>query len=173
MRRSNTGLFPSSLVTACRICVFKLSSETTHTHTKESAGQLACSSHSQPRHLTVSTSRSREVDRARPRARGSLLASVMASTCSSGDDAGAGRGKKQAKEKKPPTIRKSCDFCNGRKKRCDGDGIKRCGWVMCLLCGVWLMCVTQASSPVSFHLHREGKKKDFPTPATCVQAVVA
>eukprot|EP00903_Cladosiphon_okamuranus_P014230 g13219.t1 len=41
---------------------------------------------------------------------------------------GRGNSKKQASEKKPPTIRKSCDFCNGRKKRCDGDGVRRCSY---------------------------------------------
>lgn len=42
---------------------------------------------------------------------------------------GPGRGKKQDKEKKPPTIRKSCDFCNGRKKKCDGDGVNKCRYI--------------------------------------------
>lgn len=50
---------------------------------------------------------------------------------------GARGGKKQAKEKKPPTIRKSCDFCNGRKKRCDGDGVRRC---RCVPAVVWCAC---------------------------------
>ncbi|CAN0139636.1 unnamed protein product, partial [Pylaiella littoralis] len=37
----------------------------------------------------------------------------------------SGRGKK-GKGKKTPTIRKACDFCNERKKKCDGNGIDRC-----------------------------------------------
>ncbi|CAM9691341.1 unnamed protein product, partial [Ectocarpus sp. 6 AP-2014] len=35
--------------------------------------------------------------------------------------------KRRTKEKKP-TIRRSCDFCNGRKKKCDGDGVNRCSY---------------------------------------------
>lgn len=25
-------------------------------------------------------------------------------------------------------LRKSCEFCRERKKRCDGDGVNRCRW---------------------------------------------
>ncbi|CAM9429896.1 unnamed protein product, partial [Scytosiphon promiscuus] len=38
-----------------------------------------------------------------------------------------GKARPGGKEKKA-TIRKSCDFCNKRKKKCDGDGIKRCSY---------------------------------------------
>lgn len=29
-------------------------------------------------------------------------------------------------EAKITSIRKSCDFCNRRKKKCDGDGVHKC-----------------------------------------------
>lgn len=40
-------------------------------------------------------------------------------------------GSKGGQDKqKTTTIRKSCDFCNQRKKRCDGDGVNSCRYVM-------------------------------------------
>lgn len=28
--------------------------------------------------------------------------------------------------RRPPGLRKSCDFCTQRKRRCDGNGVDRC-----------------------------------------------
>jgi len=53
-------------------------------------------------------------------------AAVPTSASASEDGAGGVVKKKSKKKEKVPTIRKSCDFCNMRKKKCDGDGVNRC-----------------------------------------------
>lgn len=69
-----------------------------------------------------------------------LTAAVVPKTefCNKAGGAGAGGGSRRKKsmaagrkggaggDGKLTTIRKSCDFCNKRKKKCDGDGVNPC-----------------------------------------------
>ncbi|CAM9350282.1 unnamed protein product, partial [Ectocarpus sp. 8 AP-2014] len=71
--------------------------------------------------------------------------------------------KHRTKEKKT-TIRRSCDFCNGRKKKCDGDGVNRCSY-----------CINKKNphciySPRRPQKPRARKAPAAPTPATSTAA---
>ncbi|CAN0144471.1 unnamed protein product [Ectocarpus sp. 12 AP-2014] len=74
--------------------------------------------------------------------------------------------KRRTKEKKT-TIRRSCDFCNGRKKKCDGDGVNRCSY-----------CINKKNphciySPRRPQKPRARKAPAAPTPTTSTTTIIS